>query len=131
MTDWQVMETKETLYAAWNGSTWDFNGNLSELAKFVLSEEWVDNIGAEGYEIFWKKVLKGIEGQKSSLEITLDMEFTFGLATEEDVLDYMKANNSDGPRLLVMHSNDGRSGVSMTSAYMRDISVKPLEDLDV
>ena len=127
MTDaeWEKIESKETMLAAWNGSKWDFSGSFSELMKFVFSEEWASNMYAEYYQTFWKKVLAELQGMDGPVEITLDIQFTFGVVPEEQVRSYMRDHKEEGPRILVMHRGD--ETVSMTAAWLRDFNVEQLQ----
>jgi hypothetical protein len=124
VVDWEIIETKEELLAAKVGDEWSFSGDLSELMLFTFSEDWSSNMYSQYYVDFWQGLLDDLGKREATAEIELDIQFDFGIATEEDVKEYMKTNKDNGPRLLVMHREEDH--VSMTCAWMRGYTVKDL-----
>jgi hypothetical protein len=121
----EIIEINETILAARIKDKWTFDGGVSDLMRFVFSDEWADNVYSQYYIDFWEKVIIDLDKHKGkTAQIELDMVFEFGISTEDGVRKYMKDAKDNGPRLLVMHREEGYA--SMTCAILRGWQIADL-----
>ena len=123
--DWDHAEVTEVMIAAPGESDQHiFSGDVSDMYKFVFSDEWADHMYDEYPAYFWEEVLEDLKETKGASEIIVDMVYDFGEAQEDDVREYMLKHKNEGPRFLIMPRQEN---VTMACAYLRGYEIRALD----
>lgn len=119
----ETVEVTETLFCVpEEGGTWIFGGNPSGLMKRVFTDNWAEHF--EEPLQFWAEILQDLEGQKLAAEVTLDMEYDFGVVADlEEVNDYMESHQEGGYRYLSVCL----VSLVMVSARLRGFQIRDIE----
>ncbi len=128
MTTLERAETKETILGVRAGDDegkWHFNGEMSEMWIYTLSDHWPDRVYSEYYTDFWADVLDKLHKITHPVEISLKMRYDFGMTTEESVQTYL-ADHKSGTAFLVMHREEDDTA-QMSCAWMLGFDIKELE----
>jgi len=130
LSDLEIAETTETILgvrASGDEDRWHFSGNVSEMWIYTLSEHWPERVYSEYYTDFWQDVLDKLDIIRHPVEITLKMQYDFGMTTEEEVQAYL-ADHKTGTAFLVMHREEDDTA-QMSCAWMLSYEIKELEPL--
>lgn len=126
----EKLDTVETILgvrAKDEDDRWFLNGEMSEMWVYTMSEHWASRVYSEYYTDFWQDLLDSLNDERNPVEITLELEYEFGMTTEDDVQGYL-ANHSTGPRFLVMH-READDKAQMACVWMKSYKVKELESV--
>jgi len=126
MTEWDEAEIVETIIAAKVDDSFIFSGDVSDMWKFVFSEQWADHMFDEYPAYYFEDILKDLNGRSGIVEIEMDIVYHFGEATEDDVREYMLKYKNEGPRFLIMPRTEN---VTMACAYLRGYKIDALESV--
>lgn len=127
MVDWEEVELTEVVIAAPGPDEKHiFSGDVSDMWRFVFSDQWADHMYDEYPAYYFEEVLTALKLTEGIVEVELDIVYHFGEAQEEDVREYMLKYKNEGPRFLIMPRTEN---VTMSCAYLRGFSIKTLDSV--
>ncbi len=132
MSNLERVETQETILGARvttpeDEDRWHFSGQMSEMWNYTLSDHWADRLYSEYYMDFWQDIFDDLAKVRHPVEITLSLVYEFGMTTEDAVQKYL-ADNTDGPRFLVMHREEDDKA-QMSCVLIDSFKIKELESV--
>jgi hypothetical protein len=124
----EKIDVAETILGVRTGGDedqWHFSGDMSEIWGYTMSEHWPQRVYSEYYTDFWADMLEDLSDIEHPVEVELDLQFEFGMTTEEKVQEFL-AEHDSGPRFLVMHRGEENTA-QMSCVWMRGWEIKELE----
>ncbi len=110
---------------------WEWGGNVSSLFRYALTDRWAERMYAPYYKDFWADLHEKMFQRNYPTEVTIEVEYTIGSASENEMRDLMEQwkslNPKEGNFLTVDRQEDGNlSFVRMQTLAFLYRQVKPV-----